>query len=135
MIQLIKRGFHKQWNWSDFTPQQQPGLWYSRRVIAMLFTALMNNERKFHKALMNNERKFHKGHIAMYLDKAHTRLFKQSVVLIVRLANRLKEWPSCLVRYLLHLKPYRLTNRLTENVCKYAVDYIKHVSFSGNFIL
>ena len=62
----IKRGFHKQWNWSDFTPQRQPGLRYSRRFISVLFTALMNSERKFHK-----------GRIALCLDKGHTILFKQ----------------------------------------------------------
>ena len=66
MTKLIKRFFRKQWNRSDFSPQRQPGLHYSRRFIAMFFTALMNNERKFHK-----------GHIAMCLNKGHPRLFKQ----------------------------------------------------------
>ena len=32
MITLIKRGFHKQWNYSDFTPMIQPGLRYSRYI-------------------------------------------------------------------------------------------------------
>ena len=63
MTKRIKKGFHKQWNWSDFTPERQPGLFYSRRFIAMLLYGANDNERKFYK-----------GHIAMCVDKGHTQL-------------------------------------------------------------